>query len=612
MADRETNLRATVTLQDQMSPVLETIQKNWKELQDQAAPVLKSLRKEFRAASRDMRDGLSSIGDAAKMAGAGIMAVAGAGAGVWYATTAAAETATQMDMMSKQTGVATERLQAWQAVAVSSGMESEEFAEALRDMNIELSDAATGGKDELAQLLQRVGIAARDASGNIKTADQVFLDFADAVARQKDSAIQLRMAISAFGEDTGAKLLPMLQKGSQAFRDSEAAMKAAGSAISQQQINSLKAFRAEWETIKLQFSAASTSMLSMLAPALSAVAEGIQSVIERIRPLLQEKAGEWADRLAQAVEKIPWDEVADKISALIEGGDRLKEEFGVVGSAVAFAFEHIGEAIALYVTGKTVKGVYDLFDGIMTLGKGFGTLMKTVLPLIGKSNPFILIGSIVISLAATIIRNWDDIKAAATDFVNGVKETFESLFGWLKDIGKGISEAIDAVTPDFMKKRDAKVELQQDVLVNENRKVIEAPKGVDLTNVSMDESDASAFGFESDYEGGLTRDAMAQAIGVPQEVIATEADPQTREVSSSRRIPQTTDFFRTSMTKADTASVSKAAPVQEHKYSGAVVIDFKNAPPNMQLSSVRGEKGLSVDANIEYERQGVGPYAHAF
>lgn len=232
MAVEETNLRAVVTLRDQMSPVL------------------KSLQQKMRTASRDMRDGFSSISDAAKMAGAGIAAVAGAGAGVWYATTAAAETATQMDMMSRQTGVATERLQAWQATAIASGMEGQEFAEALRDMNIELSDAATGGKDELAQLLQKVGISARDAAGNIKTADQVFLDFADAVARQKDSAIQLRMAISAFGEGTGAKLLPMLQKGSQAFRESEAAMKAAGSAITQDQIDTLKAFRAEWESVK--------------------------------------------------------------------------------------------------------------------------------------------------------------------------------------------------------------------------------------------------------------------------------------------------------------------------------------------------------------------------
>lgn len=555
MAVEETNLRAVVTLRDQMSPVL------------------KSLQQKMRTASRDMRDGFSSISDAAKMAGAGIAAVAGAGAGVWYATTAAAETATQMDMMSRQTGVATERLQAWQATAIASGMEGQEFAEALRDMNIELSDAATGGKDELAQLLQKVGISARDAAGNIKTADQVFLDFADAVARQKYSAIQLRMAISAFGEDTGAKLLPMLQKGSQAFRESEAAMNAAGSAITQDQIDTLKAFRAEWESVKNQFSVASTSMLSTLAPALGALAEGLQAVIERIRPLLQERAEEWARGLATAIDRIPWESIADKISALVEGGEKLREEFGVVGSAVAFAFEHIGEVIGLYVAGKTVKGVFDLYQGITTLGAGLGTLMKAALPLVGKASPLFLIGSVVVSLATVIIKNWDSISDRIKGSIDGVMATFNGFLESIRGIGKDIAEAFDAITPDFLKKRDAKVELEETINVND-RAPIATVKGLDqrLATVEYDEADAAALGLPSEQ----------------------------------------TDFWSSALSLSKVPSMTKAQPVQEHRYSGAVEVSFKNAPANMSLNGVRSDRGLSVDTSIDHGNLGVGPYAPAF
>ena len=555
MAVEETNLRAVVTLRDQMSPVL------------------KSLQQKMRTASRDMRDGFSSISDAAKMAGAGIAAVAGAGAGVWYATTAAAETATQMDMMSRQTGVATERLQAWQATAIASGMEGQEFAEALRDMNIELSDAATGGKDELAQLLQKVGISARDAAGNIKTADQVFLDFADAVARQKYSAIQLRMAISAFGEDTGAKLLPMLQKGSQAFRESEAAMKAAGSAITQDQIDTLKAFRAEWESVKNQFSVASTSMLSTLAPALGALAEGLQAVIERIRPLLQERAEEWARGLATAIDRIPWESIADKISALVEGGEKLREEFGVVGSAVAFAFEHIGEVIGLYVAGKTLKGVFDLYQGITTLGAGLGTLMKAALPLVGKASPLFLIGSVVVSLATVIIKNWDSISDRIKGSIDGVMATFNGFVESIRGIGKDIAEAFDAITPDFLKKRDAKVELEETINVND-RAPIATVKGLDqrLATVEYDEADAAALGLPSEQ----------------------------------------TDFWSSALSLSKVPSMTKAQPVQEHRYSGAVEVSFKNAPANMSLNGMRSDRGLSVDTSIDHGNLGVGPYAPAF
>lgn len=555
MATKDTNLRASITLRDEMSPVLQ------------------SLQKQMRVVSRDMRDGFASIGDAAKMAGAGIAAVAGAGAGVWYATTAAAETATQMDMMSRQTGVATERLQAWQATAIASGMEGEEFAEALRDMNIELSDAATGGKDELAQLLQRVGISARDAAGNIKTADQVFLDFADAVARQKDSAIQLRMAISAFGEDTGAKLLPMLQKGSKAFRESEEAMKAAGSAITQDQIDSLKDFRAEWESVKNQFSVASTSMLSTLAPALGALAEGLQGVLEQIRPLLQERAQEWAREFAQAVERIPWDDVADKISGLIEGGDRLREEFGVVGEAVAFAFEHIGEIIGIYVTGKTVKGVYDLYQGIVTLGSGLGTLMKAAIPLVSKASPLFLIGSVVVSLATVIIKNWDSITERVTGIINGLMETFNGFVESIRGIGKGIAEAFDAITPDFMKKRDAKIELEETLHVDKTEPVAQV-NGLagHLGTMEYDEADAAVLGLPSEQTG----------------------------------------LWESALTSADVGRMAKAPPAQEHKYSSTVSVEFQNAPAGTRLTGVKSERGLTVGAKINYEKNGVGPYAPSF
>lgn len=475
--------------------------------------------------------------------------------------------------MSRQTGVATERLQAWQATAIASGMEGQEFAEALRDMNIELSDAATGGKDELAQLLQKVGISARDAAGNIKTADQVFLDFADAVARQKDSAIQLRMAISAFGEDTGAKLLPMLQKGSQAFRESEAAMKAAGSAITQDQIDTLKAFRAEWESVKNQFSVASTSMLSTLAPALGALAEGLQAVIERIRPLLQERAEEWARGLATAIDRIPWESIADKISALVEGGEKLREEFGVVGSAVAFAFEHIGEVIGLYVAGKTVKGVFDLYQEITTLGAGLGTLMKAALPLVSKASPLFLIGSVVVSLATVIIKNWDSISDRIKGSIDGVMATFNGFVESIRGIGKGIAEAFDAITPDFLKKRDAKVELEETINVND-RAPIATVKRLDqrLATVEYDEADAAALGLPSEQ----------------------------------------TDFWSSALSLSKVPSMTKAQPVQEHRYSGAVEVSFKNAPANMSLNGVRSDRGLSVDTSIDHGNLGVGPYAPAF
>lgn len=583
MATQETNLRAVLSLVDEMSPVLNQVQK------------------ELRSASSNIQKGFSGIKDMAIAAGAGVSALAGAGAGVWYATTAAAETATQMDMMSRQTGVATERLQAWQAVAVQSGMEGEEFAEALRDMNIELSDAATGGKDELAQLLEKVGISARDASGNIKTADQVFLDFADAVARQTDSAVQLRMAISAFGEDTGAKLLPMLQKGSAAFRESEEAMKAAGSAISQSQIDSLKSFRAEWESVKMTFSNASTSMLSTLAPSLSAVSEGLSLVLERIRPLLQAKAEEWANSLAMGISRIPWETIADKIGALIQGGEALKEEFGVVGQALSFAMEHIAEIAGIYFGGKGVKAAYDLYGAFTTLGGGVSTLIKAAGPLVGAASPFVLWGAMIAGLATAVVMNWDDIVDVTTRFVKGIKKALEPVLEFFSEMIEGIknvfsgisetvSEALDAIVPDFLKEKRPEVELLKQVQVEGDGA---AAQTVDASFLKPAESE------EEDPDSGIRVERHSFGFGAP---IPLKKD---RERSVSGFLSYDPTF---SARDVRTVSEAPAAPTQ--RVQARVGVSFSNAPQGMSVDRIQGDKDAQVDTSIDYARVGRGPYAY--
>lgn len=582
MATQETNLRAVLSLVDEMSPVLKQVQK------------------ELRSASSNIQRGFSGIKDMAIAAGAGITSLAGAGAGVWYATTAAAETATQMDIMSRQTGVATERLQAWQAVAVQSGMEGEEFAEALRDMNIELSDAATGGKDELAQLLEKVGISARDASGNIKTADQVFLDFADAVARQTDSAVQLRMAISAFGEDTGAKLLPMLQKGSAAFRESEEAMKAAGSAISQSQIDSLKSFRAEWESVKLSFSNASTSMLSTLAPSLSVVSEGLSLVLERIRPLLQAKAEQWATALASGLSKIPWETIADKIGALIVGGEALKEEFGVVGQALSFAMEHIAEIAGIYFGGKGVKAAYDLYGAFTTLGGGVSTLIKAAGPLVGAASPFVLWGAMIAGLATAVVMNWDDIIATTETFVKGVKkalepvlqffsEMIESIKGIFSGISEAVSGALDAIVPDFLKEKRPEVELLKQVQVEGDGA---GAQSIDASFLKPEDDDE-----DEDPEYGVRVERRSFGFGAP---IPKRED---RAVSGSLA-------YDPNFSARDVRTVSEAPAAPTQRVQARVGVSFSNAPQGMSVDRIQGDKDAQVDTSIDYARVGRGPYAY--
>ena len=546
------------------------------------SPALKGLKKEMRIASREMQKGISQIGDVAKTAGAAIVALAAAGGTTWAATVAAADASVALDTFSKQIGINVERLQAWQSVAVSTGMEAEEFSEALRDMNIELSDAATGGKDELAQLLKRVGISARDSSGNIRNANDVFLEFADAIARQTDPMIQYRMAILAFGEDTGAKILPILRQGSEAFRDSEEAMKAAGSAITDKQISRLKDFRNQWGLVKQSFSALSVGVLSGLAPSLSKLAQGFQRTLNEARPLINSHIEKWADQLSQAMDQIPWDRVIDKIDALISGGDKLKKEFGYVGETLSFVFENIGTIASVYLGSKALMAVVSFGQALVRLGKGISMFIKVALPLVSAASPFVLLGAVLSGVAMAIITNWDKIKETVLPIIEWIGDGITWLIDLIKGFGDLVQSKINDLVPDFLK-NNAEIKVAF-------------------------ENATQQIGDDGQFSRGNDAVESAQVAGDRSQESGNE-----NAFRADSKTPSQTFYSTEGFTTPDPKNVQSFGPsVIDTRMSGRVDVNFNNAPEGLSIKKTSGSNGVAVNARIKRVETGRGPYAPAF
>lgn len=568
MARHETQLKAVLTLVDQVSPAL------------------KGLKKEMRIASREMQKGISQIGDAAKTAGAAIVALAAVGGTTWAATVAAADASVALESFSKQIGINVERLQAWQNVAVSTGMEAEEFSEALRDMNIELSDAATGGKDELAQLLKRVGISARDSSGNIRNANEVFLEFADAVARQTDPMIQYRMAILAFGEDTGAKILPVLRQGSEAFRENEEAMKAAGTAITERQIGRLKEFRNQWNLLKQSATSLTTGILSGLAPSFGKLAQKATEALEKIRPLLNLYIEDWSQRFSQWVDEIPWDDILRKFDALISGGDKLKKEFGAVGQTLGFIFENLGTIITVYIGVQVVKDLAAFGNAVISLSRALSILIKVAMPLIGAASPFVLLATVMAAAAMAIIDKWDQIKAVVMPIIQGIGDAIKWLISLITDAAQWIDNKIQALVPDFLKK-GTEIRVAFD----------NATQNVGADEQSASQSIYSSHGFSD------SSDQTSSQTFYPSHGFSDSGDQ-----APSQSFYSTQGF---SLPSAQSPQVFVPSVI-DNRMSGRVDVNFNNAPEGLSIKKTSGSNGVAVNAHIKRVETGRGPYAPAF
>lgn len=140
-------------------------------------------------------------------------AVAGATAvGLTAAVVATASAADKFDDAAKVTGVAVDQLEALNYAAGFAGITFEGLTGALGAVNRQVREAA-GGNKELAAAFARAGVATRDASGQLRSADAVLADVADKLAATEDPTARVALATELLGKQ-GAALIPMLEGGS--------------------------------------------------------------------------------------------------------------------------------------------------------------------------------------------------------------------------------------------------------------------------------------------------------------------------------------------------------------------------------------------------------------
>lgn len=90
------------------------------------------------------------------------------------------EGANQIAKAAERLGMSVEDLQAWQGAAEAMGAEGAEVNEMITDMNEHLVDMVQFGSGPAVDILNKLGISAKDAGGNIRPAVNVLLDLAEA------------------------------------------------------------------------------------------------------------------------------------------------------------------------------------------------------------------------------------------------------------------------------------------------------------------------------------------------------------------------------------------------------------------------------------------------
>jgi hypothetical protein len=201
-------------------------------------------------------------------AAAGLAAMAIGAAGI---ASHAAESAAKMYELAQSTGVNVETLSAFSFAAKTVGVDTQTLALGLERMSKSAFAAATAPAGAT-NAYTRLGIAVRDAAGNIRPADAIILDIADKFSKMPDGIEKSADAIAFFGR-SGDAMIPFLNKGKEGIADIVNYAKQVGAVLSGPAAQAAEDYSISLAKIGIAATGVENSLMVKMLPALQAVTQ---------------------------------------------------------------------------------------------------------------------------------------------------------------------------------------------------------------------------------------------------------------------------------------------------------------------------------------------------
>ena len=450
MAGQDFRLTATLAVRDTMTPVMKQVSARWGNFRKVIdGTQFKNLQKQVVLFNRSMQNVAATAGDVAGRIGGPFLALAGSvGFSLQQAVTSFASTGDALDKMSQRIGITAEQLQEFSYAATHAGAAPEDLEDALKDLGTHMAEIANGldTSSSAFTLFQKLGIEMKDAAGNMRPVEQVFLDLADAIQRNEDPALRAKMAMATMGA-SGRKLIPMLAGGSDGLKQMAAQARDLGLVMSNDAVASAATMTDHMDDMRAVIGSVGNAIGAKLAPTVIRMSDRFRDLAAANREAFSQKFASVAERLAQTIEKIDFEGIA---SAVLTFADYAIRAFNAIGG-----FNTVLYAMGAIMAGKTLMSVIALGSSIISMVQTFGALVtaaRTVaVAMAGAFGPVGLVLTAVAAIAGVVIANWDSIwptlkagASAAADFIgnvwNGVIPKFQAVVSSLLSIAKSFSQ----------------------------------------------------------------------------------------------------------------------------------------------------------------------------
>ncbi len=345
----------------------------------------KSMQKTEKSAESIATKFSNGIKTAAKWGTAITAGAAAAGAAVYKFASNSASAADNIDKMSQRLGLSRESFQELDFVLSQSGVDINSFQTGMKSL-LSNMDKCNEGNQTAIDNFEKLGVSVTDASGNLRSQEDVLKDTIIAFQGMEDSAEKSRLAQELFGKQ-GQEILPLLNSEAGSFEELTAKAHELGLVMGDEAVDAGVEFTDKVDQLKRSFSAAAAEAGAKMLPTLTTF---IQLLIDKGIPIFE-----------KGIEKI--EGIVNWFTNLDSGA---KKVILVIAAVVAAA----GPLLTIISTLITIGG---------TLATVVGALSAPVLIVIG-------VIAAVIAIGVALYKNWDTIKEKAVELKDKLSLVFQA------------------------------------------------------------------------------------------------------------------------------------------------------------------------------------------
>lgn len=224
---------------------------------------------QFNSGINKAEGGLGKFGKTAGIALAAVATAAvAAGAALGVAVKGAIDHADELSKTAQKIGVATEALSRLEWAAKLSDVSLEQMSTGLRKLSQNMLEVSQGRGAQAESSFAALGISVTDATGALKSADEVMTEVADKFSRMEDGSVKTALAMNIFGR-AGTQMIPMLNMGRQGLADMAAESDRLGQTISGETGRAAEEFNDSLTRLDAVFSGIVNRIMVQALPALN-------------------------------------------------------------------------------------------------------------------------------------------------------------------------------------------------------------------------------------------------------------------------------------------------------------------------------------------------------